>query len=146
MLLFLSCSTAKFNENSATANLLQAKQFVFIAQTAIPARTAAVTISGGGYDLKVMQDSISMLLPFYGRVTDVSAGRTGGPIELKTKKFSYSLNKKSSRWEIMIVPSDGQSNIRSMSLSVSDNGYASLNVVSNNRDNMSYNGIVEPLK
>ena len=143
-LFLIACSSVQTSENSNIAKLLQNKEFVFIAQTAIPARSPSIAIGGGGYDLKMLNDSLSVLLPFYGRSTDISAGRNGGPIELKTKDFSYTVNKKKTRWEVYFVPT-GQTPIRQMSLSVSENGYASLQVVSNNRDNMTFNGVVEAL-
>ena len=145
VMIITSCGSVTTSDTSDIGKLLEGKQYVFIAQTAFPARGSSVSIAGANYDLKVIRDSVSVYLPFYGRVTDLSAGRTGGPVELNTKEISYSIAKKKSRWEVTITPTN-PSGVRQINLSVSDNGFADLQVVSTNRDNMNYHGTVEALK
>ena len=145
IMIILSCGSVTTSESNDIEKLLESRQYVFVPQTAFPARGSSVSIAGGNYELKVNLDSISVYLPFYGRVNDVSAGRTGGPIELNTKEISHKIEKKKSRWEVTITPAS-QSSVRQMNLSVSDNGFADLRVVSNSRDNMNYHGTVEALK
>jgi hypothetical protein len=145
ILLIISCGSVTSTETSDVGKLLESKEYVFIAQTAYPARGSSVSLAGGNYELKVILDSVSVYLPFYGRANDISAGRTGGPIELNTKEFSYKLEKKKSRWEVTFTPTN-QSAVRQMNLSVSDNGFADLQVVSTNKDNMNYHGNVEAYK
>ena len=145
ILMIISCGSVSTTDTSDIGKLLESKEYVFIAQTAFPARGSSVSIAGGNYELKVIRDSVSVYLPFYGRVNDLSAGRTGGPIELNTKEISHTIAKKKSRWEVTITPTN-QSGVRQINLSVSDNGFADLQVVSTNKDNMNYHGTVEALK
>src|SRR5215213_4896076 len=91
ILVLLSCGSVSPTQNSDIGKLLEGKQYVFLPQTAFPARGSSVTVSGGNYDLKIIKDSVSVYLPFYGRANDISAARTGGPVELNTKKFSYKI-------------------------------------------------------
>ena len=145
ILMLTSCGSVTTSESNDLSKLLESRQYVFIAQTAFPARGSSVSVAGANYELKMILDSVSVYLPFYGRVNDLSAGRTGGPIELNTKDVSHKLEKKKSRWEVTIIPGN-QTSIREMNLSVSENGFADLLVVSANRDNMNYHGSVEALK
>ena len=140
----ISCSSVSTSEKNDVGKLLESKNYVFIAQTAFPARGSSVSVTGGNYELKMINDSLSVYLPFYGRMNDISGGRTSGPIEFHSKEYSSGLEKKKSRWEVTITPH--QNPVRSMVLSVSHNGFADLQVISSNRDNMNYHGTVQALK
>ena len=94
IMILTSCGSVTTTESSDLGKLLESRQYVFIAQTAFPARGSSVAVAGANYELKMIQDSVSVYLPFYGRVNDISAGRTGGPIELNTKDVSHKVEKK----------------------------------------------------
>lgn len=129
--------------NSATLkSLLTSKTFVFKAQSAWPLQGTVVQLTQG-YDMKVMQDSINTYLPYFGRAYTAGYGSTEGGINFTSKKFDYKLKEKSKGgWEINIRPLDTK-DVTELTYSVSTNGYATLQVISNNRQAISYYGIVE---
>ena len=128
--------------NSATLkSILSGKQFVFKAQSAWPLQGTVVQLTSG-YDMKVLQDSINTYLPYFGRAFNASYGTEGG-INFTSKKFDYRLKEKQKGgWEITIKPADAR-DIQELSYSISTNGYATLQVISNNRQAISYYGVIE---
>jgi hypothetical protein len=140
----LSLRNAGAQETNSTTlkSLLTAKTFVFKAQSAWPLQGTVVQLTQG-YDMKVMQDSINTYLPYFGRAYTASYGSAEGGINFTSKKFEYKLKEKpKGGWEITIRPLDAK-DITELTYSVSTNGYATLQVLSNNRQAISYYGIVE---
>jgi hypothetical protein len=67
---------------------------------------------------------------------------TEGGIKFTSTANSYNVkDRKKGGWDITIVPSDTK-DVRQMFLSVSEDGYANLNVISNNRQAIRFDGIV----
>ncbi|MNY56250.1 hypothetical protein D3C86_1923090 [compost metagenome] len=67
-------------------------------------------------------------------------------IKFKSKNFKYKADKKKKgSWQITINPKDTR-DTQSMTLNVSENGYATLNVNSNNRQSISFNGYISEPK
>ena len=128
--------------NSATLKtILSNKQFVFKAQSAWPLQGPVIQLTNG-YDMKVLQDSINTYLPYFGRAYSSAYGSEGG-IHFTSKKFDYKLKEKQKGgWEITIRPTDAR-DVSELSYSISTNGYATLQVLSNNRQAISYYGVIE---
>lgn len=128
--------------NSTTLkNILSSKNFIFKAQSAWPLQGTVVQLTAG-YDMKIIQDSINTYLPYFGRAFNAGYGGEGG-INFISKKFDYKVREKQKGgWEITIKPADAK-DITEMNYSVSTNGYATLQVISNNRQAISYYGIIE---
>ena len=51
-LILISCGSVTTTENSELGKLLESRQYVFIAQTAFPARGSSVSVAGANYELK----------------------------------------------------------------------------------------------
>jgi hypothetical protein len=129
--------------NSSTLkNILSTKSFVFKAQSAWPLQGTVVQLNAG-YDMRVLQDSINTYLPYFGRAFQSSYAGTDGGISFTSKKFDYRLREKQAGgWDLTIRPVDHR-DILEMNYSVSTNGYATLQVISNNRQAISYYGVIE---
>lgn len=140
----LSCTTsgsAQTAGDTTIKNLVEGKNFVFQAQSAQPARGASRQLTAG-YELRVSMDTLTAQLPYFGRAYNAPMDMRGGGIEFTSIDFAYTLEaKKKGRWNITIEPKDAK-DVRQMILSVSENGYASLQVLSNNRDPINFNGVV----
>ena len=137
---FLSLRAQEAN-STALKNILSSKTFIFKAQSAWPLQGTVVQLTAG-YDMKVLQDSINTYLPYFGRAFSAGYNNEGG-INFTSKKFEYKVKEKQKGgWEITIKPSDAR-DITEMNYSVSTNGYATLQVISNNRQAISYYGIIE---
>ncbi|HKH60746.1 MAG TPA: DUF4251 domain-containing protein [Flavitalea sp.] len=131
----------KSEENANVKAMIDAKRYLFKAQSAHPTRGRVVQLNTE-YDLKISPDTIQSYLPYYGRAYSAPIGESGGPMDFVSKDFEYSQkDRKKGGWDITIKPKDGKG-VREMFLSVFENGSASLRVTSNNREPISYNGFI----
>ena len=131
----------KHEQSAEIGKLIQSKNFVFVAQYALPLGGRSVNLTSL-YDVKLSGDTITSDLPFYGRAFVAPINPSDGGIHFTSTKFDYTINeKKKGGWNITIEPKDTK-DVRQMFLSVSENGYASLQVTSNNRQAINYTGYV----
>ena len=134
---------AQKTEESASKmeTLLESRNFIFRAQTANPMRGNLVQLTSP-YDMVVSNDSIRTFLPFFGRAFSAPMYGSEGGIKITSTDFEYNVaDKKKKRWNIAIKPKDTPT-VQQLSLSVSEGGYATLRVLSTNRDPISFNGYV----
>ncbi|MFI5188205.1 MAG: DUF4251 domain-containing protein [Chitinophagales bacterium] len=126
-------------------NSIEARQFIFHAQTALPLSGPSRQLSSE-YDLNVSENSIVSYLPFFGRAYSLPYNSTEGGFNFTSAKFDYTSNRgKKGGWEINIKPKDVKG-FREFNLSISENGYGTLQVMSNNRQPISFTGYVTPVK
>jgi hypothetical protein len=133
------------HDTSIIKTSIESKQFIFHAQTAMPTsgRTRQLTTE---YDLRIFPDSLISDLPFYGRAYSVPYGSTEGGFNFTSTKFEYTATPGKKRgWDISIKPKD-VNDFREFSLSLSDNGYGTLQALSNNRQPMSFTGYITPAR
>ena len=136
----LSGGAQETNSNNLKT-ILSGKNFVFKAQSAWPLQGTVVQLTAG-YDMRVLQDSINTYLPYYGRAFTASYTGEGG-VNFTSRKFDYKLKEKQKGgWELTIRPADAK-DVVEMNYSVSANGYATLQIISNNRQAISYYGVIE---
>lgn len=121
--------------------LLKEREYVFIAQSALSQRGQNINLTSE-YDLKVGQNEVESYLPFYGRAYTAPIDPTQGGIKFTSKNFTYKekIGKKGG-WEITIIPNDYK-DVNTLNLSISENGYATLSVNSNQRSNISFYGYI----
>jgi len=131
---------AQDKEAAAIKTMAEAQNYIFKAQYAAPlaGRSRALT---SDYDLAIKRDTIISYLPYFGRAYAAPTNLTGGGIEFTSTNFKYTPERKKNRWEIMIQPKDA-SDIQDMSLTIYDNGRASLHVNSVNRQSISFDGYI----
>lgn len=119
--------------------LLNSKTFEFIANTVYPSSGAPKNLVGSGYSVSYSPEMIISYLPFFGRAySGTTMGRDKG-MRFEGKPESFSVEKKK-EYQINTVVKDGET--FDMSLSVSDSGNATLNISSNKRGTISYQGEV----
>lgn len=125
----------------AVQNMVNAQDYVFKAQMVLPVggRTRQLT---SDYDMQVSRDSVAAYLPYFGRAYTPPANLTGGGIQFKSRNFDYTVTAgKRGGWNILIRPKDVK-DIQQLSLSITTSGYASLQVISNSRQPISFNGYI----
>ena len=131
------------NNSFSIESLLESKNFEFIANTMLPLSGPSKNLVGDGYSVVFSKDSIVSDLPYYGR-----AYRGLGTGKYKGMRFQGKPNvftvEKGKRFQINVVVKDGET--YELSLSVSDSGYATLNITNNTRDIISYQGEVVSIK
>lgn len=132
---------AQETDPAVLKSILQNKAFTFRAQSAWPLQGTVVQLTAG-YDMKIVQDSINTFLPYFGRAYSSNYTTENG-IKFISKKFDYKLKEKhKGGWDLTIRPTDTR-DITELTYSISGNGYATLQVISNNRQAISFYGVIE---
>jgi hypothetical protein len=125
-------------------NAVQAKEFVFKAQTVMPMSGASRQLTTE-YEVKLLGDSIVSYLPYFGRAYTASYGSQDGGINFTSTKFDYKAKAgKKGAWDVTVKPKDAKE-IQEMNFTIAENGSASLRVTSTNKQPISFHGhIVKP--
>jgi len=130
---------------AVTKQLVESQRYVFIPQSAMPL-SGRVRQLTPDYNLKITKDTIDCYLPYFGRAYSAPIDATQGGIQFVTNTFEYTATpRKKSGWDISIKPKDSR-DVQQMQLSVSETGYASLQVISTNRQAISFNGYITEIK
>ena len=141
----VASSHAQETNEAVLKSLLSHKTFIFKAQSAWPLQGTVVQLTPG-FDMRVLTDSINTYLPYFGRSYQANYSSTNSGINFTTTRFDYKLKEKSKGgWELTIRPNDNRE-IDQLNYSISKNGYATLQVTSNNRQAISFYGVIEKLK
>lgn len=139
-------STSQAQENTKDfESIVNSRNYVFVAQSANPvgARFRQLTSE---YDFRVLGDSVVSFLPYFGRAYSAPIDPTKGGIQFTSTDFEYSHETRSKGgWVVTIKPRDVQ-DVRQVTLTVMEKGSASLQVISTNRQQISFNGYVEARK
>ncbi len=126
-------------------NLVDSKSFRFIPQNATPMNGRVVQLTAD-YDFTVKPDSVISYLPYYGRAYVAPMDPTQSPLQFLSKTFIYTAApRKKDGWNISIKPKDCKE-IQNILLTVSSNGYATVQVISTNREQISFYGSIVPIK
>jgi hypothetical protein len=129
------------DKTAAIQSLVESKNYVFRAQTALP-QSGQVRNLTSIYDLKITTNALVSDLPYFGRAYAPVDPNDGG-IQFTSKDFTYtSKPRKKGGWEIAIKPNDIKADVRQMWLTITTTGYATLRVICNNRNPISFNGQV----
>ncbi len=142
--LLISCLTQKEKEENRKliAKIIAGNNFKFVAQQANPLRMTPRQLTSE-YSLIVSPDSINCDLPYFGVATQVPYGSTDMGIHFITTKFSYDKKSKSDgSYDIVIIPNETDKATK-LFLQISENGVASLNVLGNYRDPITFIGSIE---
>ncbi|MES2371107.1 MAG: DUF4251 domain-containing protein [Bacteroidota bacterium] len=122
-------------------NKIQAKSYVFIAQSVSPMRGSMRQLTTE-YDLRVSPDSIISWLPYFGRAYSAPIASSEGGIKFTSTNFDYRVvNRSKDGWNITIKPKDVP-DINQLLLTVFASGSASLQVISNNREPITFSGYI----
>ncbi len=142
ILLFLSfCSIKPEGEKQVTKQLLTSGKFVFKAQTALPLSGRSVTLSEG-YDITISRDTVTAYLPYYGRAYSAPIDPSSGGFKFTSTNFEYQVqDRDKGGWDVFIKPKD-YIEARELSLTIFANGSATLQVLGNNRQPISFSGTV----
>ena len=129
-------------KEESVRKMIEAQDYVFKAQFVLPSRGRSRQLTSE-YDLSVTKSKIEAYLPFFGRAYTAPLNPAEGGIKFSSSDFDYKVKeKKKGGWEIVMKPEDTRE-VTKMYLSVSTSGYASLRIISNNRDAISFNGYVQ---
>jgi hypothetical protein len=130
----------KIEKQKQTEALVNSKEFIFSARTAMPQGGRSIDLTTNPGFVKFHPDLIESDMPYFGRVTGSAAygGRDGG-MKFKGKPEGYTVTAKKKGYQVN-AEVKGENDTYRLSLSVSSEGSSSLSITSNNRSVISYNG------
>jgi len=147
---FLHAQSSKADKaaarRAAIRQLVESQHYDFKAQTAMPLSGSTRQLTTGDYDLKVTKEAIVSYLPFFGRAYTAPMDPSKGGIQFTSKDFNYSITDgKKGGWDVQITPKD-YGDVQRLSLSISEDGYANLQVTSTSRQAISFYGTITAIK
>jgi hypothetical protein len=124
-------------------NLLESRNYTFVALSIMPmAGGGTHQLTAGDYSLVVTKGPIISQLPYFGTGYSAPADPTKAGIQFTSTDFDYTESaRKRGGWEVLIKLKDNK-DIQRLSLDISDNGYATLHVVSTEKQPISYYGAI----
>ena len=126
---------------AAIKEMVGNQHYTFKAQSVTPMSGRLRQLTSD-YDLQVSKDAIVSQLPYFGRAYSAPMSPSDAGLQFTSKEFDYTVtNKKKGGWDIVIKYKDTR-DVKQMQLSIFDNGTASLQAISNNRQPISYNGYI----
>jgi hypothetical protein len=140
-----SAKDKKAQKAATIKNIIEAKNFVFTAQTMMPMGGMSRNLTSF-YDVRVSPDTIVSYLPYFGRAYSAPIDPSKNALDFTSTNFDYKVsNRKKGGWDINIVSRDQPDNQR-LSFAIFEDGSGTLQVTSNNRQPISYNGYVSERK
>ncbi len=123
--------------------LLESKDFIFEARHVIPMSGASINLTSE-YDITIKNDSAFAYLPFFGVAYRVEYGSFEGGIKFEEPTKDYNLIMKKNIYAIEFTV-DTDKDLFNCYLDISSSGYGTLKISSNNRQQISYHGILKGL-
>lgn len=148
----LACSltaVAQSKDSTKTAAvkaLVESQNYIFQPQTMLPMHGPARQLTTD-YFMRVTKNKVVSGLPYSGRAYVAPMDPAQGGMDFTSTQFEYTVTPgKKGGWEVLIKPKGLKDGTKQLYLSISRDGYASLNVISENEDAISYNGVIVPPK
>lgn len=144
--LFTSCKTteklSKEEVIARTTEKVENRNYTFMAERALPMGGKSININYN-YSLKVSNDTITAYLPYFGRAYTAPLSSEDNGIKFTSTDFEYSTSdKKKGMWNVQIKTNDNQKRFQ-LSLSISENGDATLNVQDTHKQSITFYGQIE---
>ena len=131
----------KTSKESSVKNILDGRSYVFIPQTMLPLSGRARQLTSY-YDFDVSKETIVSSLPYIGRAYTAPIDPSEGGIDFTSTNFEYTTTeRKKGGWDVSIKPKDAK-DVQQLFLTISEKGYATLQVTSNSRQGISFNGYI----
>jgi len=124
--------------------MIDAKSYVFKAQYAQPLRGGERYLTSE-YDFNVGKDTLVAYLPYFGRAYVVPIYPDDAGMMFTTTHFDYKVVENKDGWAVSINPKDAK-DVQKMYITITKDGYATLQITSLNRDPISYQGYIEAKK
>jgi hypothetical protein len=135
----------KEEKKAATTQLVEGNRYEFVAQSMSPqgGRLRQLT---SYYFVKITADTVIADLPYVGRSYSAPINTSDVGINFTSTEFTYDVKpRKKGGWDVNIKPKD-KPEVQQLQFTLYDNGSAYLQVISTNRQTISFNGDVQPIK
>lgn len=121
---------------------IQKKAYSFVVQQVSPLRGPNIQMTSY-YEVKISGDTMRVDLPYFGRAFSAPIDPRQGGFNFTSTSFDYKIKKRrKAGWSINIRPMDHR-DVQELNMTVFKNGTATLRVISNNRQAISYQGFVK---
>ncbi len=129
----------KLEKQKQIEAMVNAKEFVFVARTALPSGMRSVNLTTNANYVKFQPELIDSYMPYFGRAySGIGYGGDTG-LKFKDKPEVFDIVKKKKAFQIEATVKTTNDVFR-LSLSVGFEGSTSLSITSNNRSTISYQG------
>lgn len=126
--------------------LLDSREFVFIADRALPQGSRTVDLISYQAYLKFQPDFIESSLPYFGRAySGVGYGDDSG-LNFEGQPENYTMEQGKKNVKIIKVRVKGENDSFNLQLTVTPSGYTTLDVLSINRNSITYTGTIKTLE
>ena len=134
------------SKESEIQRIIENKQFKFTARSVTPMSGSTINLTSE-YDLVVDSMDVEAWLPFYGRAYQTDYGSTEGGIKFKeqAKVLDIQKDEKKGGYSIRIEVDTSKDSYK-IFIRAGASGYASMDILSNRKQSVSYYGIIEPLE
>lgn len=122
------------------AKLIAERDLRFIAQFAYPMGGSSIFLTSE-YTLDIEENKVTSFLPFFGRAYFVEYGSREGGIKFSEEATSIEWKKEKHDYSVIMEVKTQKDNYR-LRLTITSSGFATLDVNSNNRQNIRFSGIV----
>ncbi|WP_443936746.1 DUF4251 domain-containing protein [Pedobacter sp. MW01-1-1] len=152
-------------DKETTNRIVKEKNYVFVANTAIPMNTAdmsrimarmpggngggTINLTGSQYEFKVAPDSLIAYLPYFGRAYSAPypSSTDDSGIKFTSKDYTYKSSKnKKGNYTIQINTKDVKIENYQITIDISQNGYATLIATGVNKQPITFNGYLRERK
>jgi Domain of unknown function (DUF4251) len=142
MILAFNASAQDSAALAMVKNWVEAKAFTFQATTMTPSKGGSRQLTGSTYTVRINGDTLICDLPYIGRVYNVSSITGESGMNFTSYQFTYvSKAGKKNKWLLTIKTKDLKAD-NDLSFVFFDNGTATLNITSSDRQFISYQGRV----
>lgn len=126
--------------------LMDNQDFKFVALSVTPLSGPRINITNNTYFLSVDNGNVKSELPYFGRayVAEYGKADVGMKFEAQAKDTSVEFNGKKNMYNVFMAVSEPNETYQ-IYISAGLNGYATVNITSNNRQTVSYYGTIEPV-
>ena len=141
----LNAQDVKSDKDSQLKDLIASKHFIFNAESVLPAN-GRIRMLNSGERIEVSGDTLTADLPYFGRAYTAPVDPARGGFHFTSTAVEYTVKeKKKGGWTIFLKPKDNP-DVQQLTLDVSSKNMASLQLISNNRQYISYNGRISPAR
>jgi hypothetical protein len=125
----------------AIKTLVDSGQYIFYAASVTPMSGRRRFLTSG-YTVAVSKDTVMADLPYFGRAYSAPINTTDGGIKFTSVNPDYKLTeRKKGGWDVTIKPA-GAGDVQQLLLTIYKNGSASLSIISNSRQPVSFSGYI----
>lgn len=127
---------------AAVKALVESQHYSFQPQIMLPMHGPARQLTTDFF-LRVSKNKVVSALPYSDRAYVAPMDPSEGTMDFTSTQFEYTaMPGKKGGWEVLIKTKDLRDGTKQLYLSISRDGYASLHVISENADAISYNGVI----